>query len=160
MTMPTAWRCFASMNGSIEFAPVPAETLSLWDESVLAVDTFDYLFVWSGKATLHQKHDPLRKACISFLLDRSKLRFPSPKLHVLIEGDPMSRKLTTRLVPSHGDPHEEQIARFPDLRMLNPNSIDSLRAKFRLYDPGCDSTFRDWSGKVSEFDNGGDTLCC
>ncbi len=162
MTMPAVWRSFVNnVTGDVDFSPIPsAETLCLWDESVLAIDTFDYLFVWSGKATLHQKQDKLRRACISFLLDKSKQRFPSPKLHVLIEGDPMSRKVTTRLAPSHGNTREEQLANFPDLAMLSPDRLNSLRSKFRLYDPESDSTFLHWLSKIAETDSGGETLCC
>ncbi len=158
--MPSAWKCVVDEKGEMKFTSVPTETLSLWDENVLVVDTFDYLFIWSGKATLHHTFDPLRKACLSFLLERSKFRFPSPKVHVLMEGNPMSRKLTTRFVPSHGDPPQEQIARYPDLKMLDAGSIESLRAKFRFYDPECDPTFRDWSYKVINVTSGGKTLCC
>ena len=159
MIAPSVWRCCANWDGKINFGLAPAETLVLWDESVLAVDAFDDLFVWSGKAVLSERFDPLRKACISFLLDRSRFRFPSPKLHGLIEGDPMCRKLTTRLVPSHGDPHDHQLTHYPDLSTLDAQSIGSLRAKFRMYDAKCDSSFRGWFWKVVKDDEGGDSLC-
>ena len=159
MLAPIVWRCTTDANGRIEFRSAPAETLALWDESVLAVDAHDSLFVWSGKAVLNEDYDPLRKACMSFLLDRSKRRFPAPKLYGLIEGDPMCRKLTTRLVPSHGDPHEHQLAHYTDLKLLSSNSIDLLRAKFRVYDPKNDSSFQSWFWKAVKVVHGGNTLC-
>lgn len=79
-----------------------------------------------------------------FILERSKSRFPMPKLHILSEGDSMARNLTARLAPSHADPPEQQLAHFPALSSMSAGELVALRSKFRFYDPAVDPSFRGW----------------
>ena len=160
MMAPSSWRCLSDTNLNIKFKPTPAETLTLWDESILAVDTFDRLFVWSGGAVLSEQFDPLRKACLSYLFDRSRLRFPAPKLHGLIEGDPMCRELTSRLAPSHGDPDDLQLKHFPELAAFDSQSLAFLRGKFRIYDKEKDPSLRHWFLSTLQTPGKGKSLCC
>ena len=67
-----------------------------------------------------------------------------PKLHLLSEGDSMSRRFTSRLSPSHADPPEQQLAHFPALASLSADELLALRSKFRFYDPAADPSFRGW----------------
>ena len=160
MMVPSSWRCLSDNTLNFEFVSTPAETLTLWDESILAVDAFDRLFVWSGRAVLHERFDPLRKACLSYLFDRSKSRFPAPQLHGLIEGDPMCRELTSRLAPSHGDPDDVQSKNFPYLHELNSESLAVLRGKFRLYNKEKDPSLYHWYSQISKTPGKGKSLCC
>lgn len=107
------------------------------------------MFIWSGKSTLSAEYDNIRKEFEEFLLHRSKDRFPMPKLHILSEGDSMSRRFTSRLAPSHADPPEHQLAHFPTLSSLSPEELSALRDKFRFYDPDVDPSFRSWFWKVA-----------
>lgn len=100
--------------------------------------------MWSGQATLDPKYDKIREDFKHFLLKRSKHRFPMPTLHMLAEGDSMSRRFTSRLSPSHADPPEQQLVHFPALASLSPEELSSLRSKFRFYDPEADPSFRGW----------------
>jgi hypothetical protein len=160
MMAPSSWRCVSDANLDIKFKSTPAETLTLWDESILAVDTFDRLFVWSGTSVLGEQFDHLRKACLSYLLDRSKSRFPAPQLHGLIEGDPLCRELTSRLAPSHGDQDDVQLQHFPDLATLNSQSLVFLRGKFRIYNKEKDPSLRHWFSNASQTPGQGKSLCC
>jgi hypothetical protein len=150
MMAPLLWRCVHE-SGSVEFVPAPASTLALWDESVLAIDAFDSLFVWSGRSTTEAIHDVKRTASALFLKERSKLRFPSPRIYELFEGESMCRKLTSRLAPSHGDPHEVQISHFADLSLLNESQLETLRSKFRTYNSKFDPSFIDWFLRLLKF---------
>lgn len=118
-------------------------------QSVLAVDQFDNLFVWSGSKTLGSAYDPMRQACKDHLLRISYGRFPKPHLQMLKEGDSMSRRLTSRLAPAHGDPPEHQVAYFPALSHLSTQQLAALRAKFTFYDPNADPSFRRWFWQVA-----------
>mmetsp|Transcript_10307 Transcript_10307/g.15196 ORF Transcript_10307/g.15196 Transcript_10307/m.15196 type:complete len:108 (+) Transcript_10307:1264-1587(+) len=89
------------------------------------------------------------RSCEQFLMERSKNRFPMPQLHILREGESMSRRLTSRLAPSHGDSPEQQLARFPALGTLSEQELIALRYKFRFYDPSSDPSFRDWFWSVA-----------
>jgi len=111
---------------------------------VIAADHEDDLFVWSGQGTLEPKYDSIRQDFKTFLQERSKNRFPMPKLHMLKEGDSMSRRFTSRLSPSHADPPEQQLAHFPALSTLSADELTALRSKFRFYDPVTDPSFRSW----------------
>ena len=104
----------------------------------------DNLFVWSGQATLQPEYNAIREEFKQFLLERSVNRFPMPRLHLVSEGESMSRRFTSRLSPSHADPPEQQLAHFPALSSLSADELLSLRSKFRFYDPATDPSFRGW----------------
>lgn len=143
MMAPIVWSS-GSVLAKPSREPVPAETLSLWDHCIIAADHEDNLFVWSGQATLTSEYDAIREEFQAFLQDRSKNRFPMPKIHLLSEGDSMSRRFTSRLSPSHADPPEQQLAHFPALASLSADELLALRSKFRFYDPAADPSFRGW----------------
>jgi hypothetical protein len=120
-----------------------------YQQRIIAADHHDCLFVWSGKATLDAAYDPIREKCREFLLARSKTRFPMPRLHMLSEGDSMSRRFTSRLAPSHADPPDQQIAHFPELASLTPEEISAVRDKFRFYEESTDASFRRWFWSIA-----------
>jgi hypothetical protein len=86
-------------------------------------------------------------------LERSKNRFPAPELHMLFDGDSMSRRFTARLAPSHADPEDHQMAHFPALSSLSPESLERLRSKFKFYDSSSDASFRTWFWSVASATN-------
>merc|ERR1711971_335702 len=67
--------------------PFPAETLILWDDSIVAADFHDTLFIWSGTNCKAQRYDVIREKFKNHLLEVSKNRFPKPELCVLEDGD-------------------------------------------------------------------------
>lgn len=85
----------------------------------------------------------------NLLLERAEKRFPMPQLHVLSEGDSMSRRFTALLAPSHADPLDHQIAHFPALSTLSPQELTAIHSKFRFYDPSTDASFRNWFWEVA-----------
>jgi hypothetical protein len=107
--------------------------------------------------------NPVRQALKKFLLERSRSRFPMPSLHMLGEGDSMSRRFTSLLAPSHGDPVEHQFAHFPALSLLTASDLEALRSKFQFYDSDADPSFRTWFWRVasatSESQEKGLSLC-
>jgi hypothetical protein len=135
---------------------VPAETLLLWDDVMIAADHFDGLFVWSGQdlclplsfstdsshdsasasndasastgsiAGKFEKYDAIRKETAQMLMDGAADRFPAPSLFTFGERDSVARKLTTRLVPSHVDPPAQQVAHLPALAQFL--SLEKLEA--------------------------------
>ena len=72
-----------------------------------------------------------------------------PRLHMLSEGDSMSRRFTSRLAPSHADPPDQQIAHFPELASLTPEEISAVRDKFRFYEESTDASFRRWFWSIA-----------
>jgi len=60
--------------------PFPAETLILWDNSIVAADFHDTLFIWSGTNCKAKKYDVIREKFEIHLLEASKNRFPKPEL--------------------------------------------------------------------------------
>jgi hypothetical protein len=132
---------------------VSAETLTLWDDVIIVADMFDSIVIWSGKSIDENSEVNLNATfeCIkAFVRERCEGRFPSPQVHVLREGESMSRKLTSRLVPSHKDPPEQQTALFPALASLPSKNLEGLRGKFRYHDSaGDDSSFRKWFWDVA-----------
>lgn len=128
---------------------IPPDTLSLWDNCILAGDHYYLLFVWSGRATLDPQFDGAREQLKNFLLDRSRNRFPLPVLHMLNENDSMSRRFTALLSPSHFDPVDHQLSNFPALGQLSMEELTSLQSKFKFYDPDTDASFRNWFWSVS-----------
>ncbi|KAI2488714.1 hypothetical protein MHU86_25768 [Fragilaria crotonensis] len=150
MMAPSLWSSgMIDASTAIILDPIPSDTMTLWDNRIIAADHHDCLFVWSGKATLDAAYDPIRERCKEFLLERSKTRFPMPRLHMLSEGDSMSRRFTSRLAPTHADPPEQQIAHFPQLASLSPEEIAGLRDKFRFYEESTDASFRRWFWSVA-----------
>jgi len=141
----------------------PAETLALWDDSIIAADFYDHLFIWSGSNCTAKRYDGIREKFKRHLLDISKDRFPMPVLHELTDGDSMSRRFTSRLAPSHADPIDNQIANFPLLSTLKPAALDELRSKFNFYDSRSDESFRTWFWSVASASNNsrmeGTSLC-
>uniref|UniRef100_A0A7S0CA97 Protein transport protein SEC23 n=1 Tax=Proboscia inermis TaxID=420281 RepID=A0A7S0CA97_9STRA len=140
-------------NLLIELEEVPPQTLALWDDVVIAADHFDALFVWSGKSLNNchtiidrsNKYDTIRQDSRDFLLQATSHRFPSPTLYNLEEGESMSRRLTSRLAPSHVDPPEQQLAHFERLSLLTSDELHRLRNKFRFCnDTSGDTSFRKW----------------
>jgi len=65
----------------------------------------------------------------------------------------MSRKLTARLAPSHADPIDNQIVRFPALSTLKPAALEKLCSKFGFYDSKSDPSFRTWFWSVASASN-------
>ena len=126
-----------------------ANIIVLLSQCILAVDQSDNLFVWSGSKMLGTAYDSMREACRDHLLRISSGRFPKPHLHMLKEGDSMSRRLTARLAPAHGDPPEHQVAYVPALSHLNAEQLTALRAKFSFYDPNADPSFRYWFWQIA-----------
>lgn len=76
-----------------------------------------------------------------------------PKLHVLNDGDSMSRRFTALLAPSHADPIDNQLVHFPALSTLKPDDLKELRSKFRFYDSNSDASFRTWFWSVASATN-------
>ena len=119
-------------------------------QSIIAADQHDVQFVWSGKAcTKPDQYDAIREKFKAFLMEKSKNRFPMPEIHMLIDGDSMSRRFTTRLAPSHADSPDQQIANFPELAQLSSDALQSVRSRFQFYDAAADASFRKWFWSVS-----------
>mmetsp|Transcript_23585 Transcript_23585/g.25117 ORF Transcript_23585/g.25117 Transcript_23585/m.25117 type:complete len:964 (-) Transcript_23585:2914-5805(-) len=156
MIRPTVWST-GSMDGVSsawdKMLPFPAETLSLWDDSIVAADFHDTLFIWSGVNCTAKRYDGIREKFKTHLLEASTNRFPKPELHVLEDGDSMSRRFTARLAPSHADPIDNQIVHFPSLSTLKPEAIEKLRSKFKFYDSKSDASFRTWFWSVASASN-------
>lgn len=94
--------------------------------------------------------DHIRTFLKEYLLERSYQRFPMPHIHILYENDSMSRRLTSLLAPSHGDPIEHQIAHYPALAyQLSITEQQQLQSKFTMYDPLSDPSFRTWFWNVT-----------
>jgi len=151
MMAPSLWSIQVGTPGTTPtLEPIPSDTLTLWDNRIIAADHHDGLFVWSGKATLDTQYDGIRQHCQDFLLDRSKLRFPQPQLHVVHEGESMSRRFTTRLAPTHADPWDRVVVHFPALQSLTPMEKTSLLQKFVFHDEQSDDvSFRRWFWSVA-----------
>jgi hypothetical protein len=141
---PSLWM-LTDPQGPIQ--SVPAETLALWDSAVLVADSFHALFIWSGRNV--QKLEELQDYCREFLAPRAWHRFPLPDMHVLTDGDSMSRRFTALLSPSHGDPIEHSLSNFPGLSGLQPDVLAALQSKFPFYDASTDPSFRSWFWTIS-----------
>lgn len=59
----------------------------------------------------------------------------------LQDGSSWSRYLTSRLIPSHKDPVEDQIKGFPGLAELSEAELERLRSRFL---PTDDESFREF----------------
>ena len=107
-------------------------------------------FVWTGKScTQAVPYEAIREKFKAFLMEKSKNRFPMPEIHMLVDGDSMSRRFTTRLAPSHADSPDQQLANFPELAALSPAAVESVRSRFQFYDAAADASFRKWFWSVS-----------
>jgi hypothetical protein len=138
---PSLWAVLDPV-GPLHLRELPAETLALWSTAVIAADNYHSLFVWCGKGAA--EYSNAKEYCQQFLEARSEHRFPVPDMHILADGDSMSRRFTAFLSPSHGDPVEHSLAHFPGLTSLPPNELTSLRSKFQFYDASTDPSFRSW----------------
>jgi len=127
--------------------PVPAETLSLWDSAVIAADNFHTLFIWCGRKAPDVVQ--AKEYCLQFLGTRASGRFPMPDMHLLADGDSMSRRFTALLSPSHGDPIEHSLANFPGLNNLPHDELTALQSKFQFYNASTDPSFRTWFWTIS-----------
>lgn len=76
-----------------------------------------------------------------------------PEIHMLFDGDSMSRRFTTRLAPSHADKPDQQLANFPKLADLSPDVLEALRARFDFYDAASDASFHKWFWSVASATN-------
>ncbi|MGK3738928.1 MAG: hypothetical protein ACI8RD_001352, partial [Bacillariaceae sp.] len=119
----------------------------------VAADFHDTLFIWSGANCTAKRYDGIRDKLKTYLLEVSMNRFPQPELHVLEDGDSMSRRFTARLAPSHADPIDNQIVHFPALSTLDPAALEKLRSKFKFYDSKSDESFRTWFWSVASASN-------
>jgi len=155
MIRPSIWSTgsFGVSSGWDTMLPFPAETLALWDDSIIAGDFYDSLFVWSGANCTAGRYDGIREKFKTHLLEISKNRFPMPELLEINDGDSMSRRFTPRLAPSHADPIDNQIANFPLLSTLKTGALDDLRSKFKFYDAKSDESFRTWFWSVVSASN-------
>jgi hypothetical protein len=107
------------------------------------------MFIWSGSETSIPTFNIIREQLLMFLNERSKTRFPKPNIHVLNRVDPMSRRFTSLLAPSHGDPVEHQLAHFHALTTLTKDELKKLHDQFPFYDPNSDPSFRKWFWEVA-----------
>lgn len=142
---PSLWALTDAAAGPLR--PVPAETLALWDSSVIAADNLHTLFIWCGKKAPNVER--AKEYCQQFLGTRALQRFPMPDMHLLVDGDSMSRRFTALLSPSHGDPTEHGLAHFPGLSSLPPEELAALQSKFQFYDASTDPSFRSWFWSIS-----------
>lgn len=155
MIRPSLWSTgsIGISSGWDSMIPFPAETLALWDDSIIAADFHDSLFIWSGVNCTATRYDGIRQKFKAHLLEISRDRFPMPVLHELNDGDSMCRRFTSRLAPSHADPIDNQIVHFPLLSTLKAHALNDLRSKFKFYDAKSDESFRSWFLDVSSASN-------
>jgi len=155
MIRPSVWSTgsMSVSSGWDNMLPFPPETLALWDDSIVAADFHDSLFVWSGANCAATRYDGIREKFNAHLLEMSKHRFPMPGIHELTDGDSMSRRFTSRLAPSHADPIDNQLVHFPALSALKPAALEDLRSKFKFYDSKSDASFRTWFWNVASASN-------
>lgn len=76
-----------------------------------------------------------------------------PEIHMLFDGDSMSRRFTTRLAPSHADKADQQLANFPELSHLPEGALEKLRERFNFYDSASDASFHKWFWSVASATN-------
>lgn len=156
MMAPKLWSTGDLRSGTGTMTPFPPETLALWESSIIAADLHDIQFVWSGRLCAGSddpRYDEIRKEYRQFLERRGKNRFPMPEVHILYDGDSMSRRFTTRLAPTHADTPDQQLANFPELAQLPARTLEDMRSHFRFYDASSDASFRKWFWSVSSATN-------
>lgn len=152
MCAPSLWRTEVTpecKSDSVEWIAVPPESLALWDKTAIVADCYHSLFIWFGRGVPESFFDSIRQQARTYLLDRSVMRFPMADIYTVSEGESMDRRFTALLAPSYGDPVDHQVANFPALGQLSPQELESLRCKFRFYDPTSDPSFRTWFWDVA-----------
>lgn len=154
---------FPDYFAGILFSDVSFSFCPYHEQSIVAADFHDSLFVWSGKNCTASRYDGVREKFKRSLMEGSEARFPMPDFYMLNDGDSMSRRFTTRLAPSHADSEENQLLHFPALSSLKPDALNELRKKFKFYDSNADASFRKWFWSVSSATNAsreeGRSLC-
>lgn len=70
-----------------------------------------------------------------------------PHTLALQDGTSWSRYLTSRLIPSHKDPPEDQLKAFPGLASVPPVELELLRAKLP---PTDDESYREFFWDVCD----------
>ncbi|CAM9391491.1 unnamed protein product [Ectocarpus fasciculatus] len=129
------------------FARVPVETLAMLADRVLVLDTHDRVFVWSGSAVCGPEFEAVREACMGVFAGEAGSRFPYAPVVFLKDGTSWSRYLTSRLIPSHKDPVEEQLRGFPILAGVPEAEVEQLRAKLP---PTDDESYREFFWDVCD----------
>eukprot|EP00953_Heterococcus_sp_UTEX-ZZ885_P010781 6283-Heterococcus_DN1.PRE.4 len=88
----------------LHFEQVPAETLRLLPDSVLLLDTYDNVYVWTGRAVPAVTAAAVRTASLQRVQRMTAERFPAPRVLCVADGSSFARFVTCRLAPSHRDP--------------------------------------------------------
>ncbi|CAN0575448.1 unnamed protein product, partial [Ectocarpus sp. 12 AP-2014] len=110
-------------------------------------DTHDRVFVWSGSAVCGPEFEAVREACRGVFAGEAGSRFPYAPVVFLKDGTSWSRYLTSRLIPSHKDPVEEQLRGFPNLAGVPEAEVEQLRAKLP---PTDDESYREFFWDVCD----------
>ncbi|CAM9872972.1 unnamed protein product [Scytosiphon promiscuus] len=134
-------------SGALPFARVPVETLAMLADRILVLDTHERVFVWSGADVCGEEFDPVREACRRVFSGEAGSRFPCATVVFLKDGTSWSRYLTSRLIPSHKDPVDDQLKGFPALAGVPPADVERLRAKLP---PTDDESYRDFFWDVCD----------
>uniref|UniRef100_A0A6B2KYI8 Protein transport protein SEC23 n=1 Tax=Arcella intermedia TaxID=1963864 RepID=A0A6B2KYI8_9EUKA len=137
---------FRKMNGTISLLSYPVEDLALQSSNVLVLDEYLTVFVWAGgevdvpkdmslnvdfgKGSGDEESKLIMSKCVEYVKQITKYRFPAPHIKFLVEGHSDARWLVCRLIPSHKDSPEDQIANFPQLAELDPTQKKALLQKF------------------------------
>ncbi|CAM9279711.1 unnamed protein product, partial [Ectocarpus sp. 12 AP-2014] len=129
------------------FSRVPVETLAMLANRVLVLDTHDRVFVWSGSAVCGPEFEAVREACRGVFAGEAGARFPYAPVVFLKDGTSWSRYLTSRLIPSHKDPVEDQLRGFPNLAGVPEAEVEQLRAKLP---PTDDESYREFFWDVCD----------
>ncbi|CAM9148905.1 unnamed protein product, partial [Ectocarpus sp. 12 AP-2014] len=129
------------------FSRVPVETLAMLADRVLVLDTHDRVFVWSGSAVCGPEFEAVREACRGVFAGEAGARFPYAPVVFLKDGTSWSRYLTSRLIPSHKDPVEDQLRGFPNLAGVPEAEVEQLRAKLP---PTDDESYREFFWDVCD----------
>jgi hypothetical protein len=133
----------------------PCQTMALWPDLVLLLDTQDRLVIWIGReaalmlaAGMEERDGPLSdpkygawlpgseaaqqslQVCRAYAEQARQDRFPTPQVVEVVEGDPMERFLWASLIPTHKDPPDVLFSRFPALRSMPPERVEALRNQF------------------------------
>merc|ERR1719162_1540353 len=73
--------------------PFPAETLILWDDSIVAADFHDTLFIWTGESCKAQQYDGVREEFELLLLRNAPLLIEVARRY---KGGSVNLRLRTR----------------------------------------------------------------
>jgi len=113
---------------------LPLEDLALQSNLILLLDNHNDIFIWSGKEVSGPEFDGKREKILIYAKSISKNRIPNPRILNFIEGDPDSRFLQSRLIPSHKDLPQQQLQSFPQLQKLTIEERKKLISKFHKTD--------------------------